>query len=50
MLFLHNALIVFVRYITGCFVLFYDAVAGFHHNVSVTTTSMVILMWAGIVF
>jgi hypothetical protein len=38
------------RYITGCFVLYYDAVAGFQNNSSITTTSVVILMWAGIVF
>jgi hypothetical protein len=36
------------RYIIG-FVLYYDAVAGFHHDGSITTTSVVILMWAGIV-
>ena len=38
------------RYITGCSVLYYDAVAGFHHNGPITATSVVILMWAGIVF
>jgi hypothetical protein len=38
------------RYITGCFVLYYDAFAGFHHNGSITTTSVIILMWAPMVF